>query len=98
MFGIKTSDCRFDARHPAFAAKRRALATTSALAILVSALPGSQSAYAQTAPAPQTGQAPNVEEIVVTGTRIVRNGYEAPTPVTVVGVEALESQAGPDLT
>src|SRR5690348_823000 len=33
------------------------------------------------------------EEIVVTGTRVVRDGYEAPTPLTVVGVEALQNAA-----
>ena len=42
------------------------------------------------APAPQ---APVVEEVIVTGSRIVRDGYEAPTPVAVVGVEQLQSGA-----
>lgn len=69
------------------AQKRHALLTTSALAILASALPGSPS-YAQSAP--QAAQAPSVEEIVVTGSRVIRDGYEAPTPLTVVGVEAIE--------
>jgi iron complex outermembrane receptor protein len=32
-----------------------------------------------------------VEEVVVTGSRIVRDGYEAPTPLTVVGVEQLQT-------
>src|SRR6185295_4284819 len=40
--------------------------------------------------AAQQAQAPAVEEIVVTGSRIVRDGYEAPTPVTVVGAEQLQ--------
>ena len=35
----------------------------------------------------QTAQAPAVEEIIVTGTRIIRNGYEAPTPVAVLGAK-----------
>jgi iron complex outermembrane receptor protein len=30
-----------------------------------------------------------VDEIVVTGTRVVRDGYQAPTPLTVVGIEEL---------
>ena len=47
---------------------------------------------AQAAPA-QTAQAPNVEEIVVTGSRIVRNGYEAPTPVSVLSAEDLQADA-----
>ncbi len=44
----------------------------------------------QKPPAPGT---PIVEEVVVTGSRIVRDGYEAPTPVAVVGVEQLQSGA-----
>lgn len=35
--------------------------------------------------------------IVVTGTRIVRDGYEAPTPTTVLSVERLEQQASPSV-
>ena len=34
-----------------------------------------------------------LEEIIITGSRIVREGYEAPTPLTVVGVEVLERSA-----
>src|SRR4051812_11614220 len=45
----------------------------------------------------QQAQAPAVEEIVVTGSRIVRDGYEAPTPVTVVGTEQLQDQAKTNL-
>lgn len=35
----------------------------------------------------------NATAIVVTGTRVVRNGYSAPTPTTVVGAELLEQRA-----
>ena len=35
--------------------------------------------------------APQVEEIIVTGSRIVRNGYDTPTPVTVIGEAELQS-------
>src|SRR4051812_22488756 len=98
MFGSNTSVQGAEAQH-ARAAKRGALATTSALAILVSAFPGSQSAFAQSSPAgaPQAAQAPAVEEIVVTGTRVVRDGYEAPTPLTVVGVQDLQASAVPEI-
>ena len=51
-------------------------------------------AYAQ---ANQAAQAPRVEEIVVTGSRIIRDGYEAPTPVTVVGVEEIQNAAKPNV-
>ncbi len=46
------------------------------------------------APAPQ---APVVEEVIVTGSRIVRDGYEAPTPVAVLGVEQIESSASSNI-
>ena len=58
-------------------AKARALASTSVLALLAGVLAQPQSAHAQTvaaaAPA-QAAQASSVEEIVVTGSRIVRDG------------------------
>ena len=38
-----------------------------------------------------------LEEMVVTGTRIVRDGYEAPTPVSVVTSEELQSFASPNV-
>jgi outer membrane receptor protein involved in Fe transport len=41
----------------------------------------------------QNAQAPTVEEIVVTGTRVVRDGYEAPTPLTVVSMEQIQQMA-----
>jgi iron complex outermembrane recepter protein len=44
------------------------------------------------AQAPQADAAA-VEEVVVTGSRIVRNGFQAPTPVTVATTEALERAA-----
>jgi len=45
-------------------------------------------AAADTAPAGSDSEA-----IVVTGSRVTRNGYQAPTPVTVVGEEQLQEQA-----
>ncbi len=39
---------------------------------------------------PQTAAAP-VEEIVVTGTRVQRDGYQAPTPLTVMGAAELNA-------
>ncbi len=67
--------------------KGAALSTVSALALAASA------ASAQTVNATQSAQAPNVEEIVVTGTRILRDGYEAPTPLTVVSEEVIQASA-----
>ena len=62
-------------------------------------------AYAQTADtatqAADTAATPNAaaneREILVTGTRIVRNGFQAPTPTTVVSAEQLQRQASPNL-
>ncbi len=51
---------------------------------------------AQTKPAQNAGEQ-SVEEVVVTGSRIVREGYEAPTPLTVVGVEQLQNSANPNI-
>ncbi|MHB1205420.1 MAG: TonB-dependent receptor plug domain-containing protein [Rhodospirillaceae bacterium] len=96
MFLSKTNVRGIGTQRPALAKRRRALATTSVVAILASAFPGSHSAYAQS-PAPQAAQAPAVEEIVVTGTRVVRDGYEAPTPLTVVGIEDLQASAVPEI-
>lgn len=71
--------------------KRHAFISTSALAILVASLSG------HAASAQQVAAEAAAEEIVVTGTRIVRDGYEAPTPTTVVGAEQLEQQAAPSV-
>ncbi len=57
--------------------------------ILSAALLPLMSAQAQA----QTPAGPVVEEVVVTGSRIVRDGYQAPTPVAVVGVEQLQTGA-----
>ena len=51
----------------------------------VSALALADAAYAASAPQPQA----QVEEIVVTGSRVVTNGNAAPTPVTVMATERL---------
>jgi len=47
----------------------------------------------ETASADASAQPSGVTEIVVTGSRVVRDGYEAPTPVTVLGAEELQEQA-----
>lgn len=59
---------------------------TAALFAGVSLLALASPALAQTASAPKTQQ---IEEVVVTGTRI-HNGYAAPTPVTVATAEDLQ--------
>ncbi len=62
------------------------LASTSALALI--AMLASGAAYAQN---PQAAQADvEIETMTVTGTRVQRDGYQAPTPITVVGAEQIE--------
>lgn len=61
------------------------------------ALTTAASAFAMLATMPSVAvagqeQAADVEEIVITGSRIVRDGYEAPTPLTVVDSTALAQQ------
>src|SRR5581483_4143587 len=52
------------------------------------------SAYAQT-PAPSDQS--NVEQVVVTGTRVQRDGYEAPTPVSVVSADQIQTSGTPNI-
>ena len=59
--------------------------TVSVLALSLSGL-----AQAQTTAA---GEAGAVEEVVVTGSRLVSAGFQAPTPVTVVGAEQMAQRA-----
>jgi len=63
-----------------------ALRTTSAAAIIACALI-SNSAFAQST------SSTSVEEVQVTGTRVVRDGYSAPTPTTVVGAQQIQDKA-----
>jgi iron complex outermembrane recepter protein len=58
---------------------------------LVTAL-GSGAAGAQVPAATPQSQASNVEEVVVTGSRLSQAGFTTPTPVTVLGAEQLETR------
>ena len=64
--------------------KKQALATASVIALAGGvALPA----------AAQVAQPAAVDEIVVTGTRVVRDGYQAPTPLTVMDAEQIRAAA-----
>ena len=69
--------------------RRYALNTVSAIALAASTLISSHAAAAAVAKASES----ETQEIVVTGSRIVREGYEAATPLAVVGTEEIENQA-----
>ncbi|MGE3335692.1 MAG: TonB-dependent receptor plug domain-containing protein [Rhodospirillaceae bacterium] len=71
--------------------KRRVLTSVSAAA-LVAAVSSAAFAQEQLAQA-QPAAAASLDEIVVTGSRVVRDGYEAPTPVSVLGVSELNTMA-----
>jgi len=57
------------------------LASTALTVIAASQSP----AFAQTAPEEAAASSPSEEEVVVTGSRIQRSGFDAPTPTTVIG-------------
>lgn len=50
-------------------------------------------ALAQTAPAPAADAASTEGEVVVTGSRVVRSGFSAPTPLTVLSAEEIANQS-----
>jgi len=63
-------------------AKILALSTVSATALATVAATNTQA---------QDAASPTLSEVVVTGSRITRNGYEAPTPVSVLGADELNA-------
>lgn len=80
--------------------QQRSMTNVSAGALLLAAsMLSSQTVHAQaqtSEPANKSEGASqdNVLEIVqVTGTRVLRDGYEAPTPVTVVGIEQIQASS-----
>jgi outer membrane receptor protein involved in Fe transport len=89
--------------------RARTLRSTTLVALSALWVAGSSTAFAQaqtdtnpptapvaggnTPPAAADDQAAATAEIVVSGTRIVRNGYSQPTPVTVVGTDQLQTSA-----
>lgn len=66
---------------------------TAALSALVCAAAGA--ANAQVSPQAPAGSGPDatqIDDVVVTGTRVNRNGFDAPTPTTVLSSEELEQR------
>lgn len=73
------------------------LASVSGIALMSAiSLTPSSAAFAQTADE-QLAQAGAIEELVITGTRVIRDGYEAPTPLTVVGAEVLQNDTATNI-
>ena len=61
-------------------------------------LPAFSPALAQEAPGRATAAEDALEEVVITGTRLNLDGYRAPTPVTVLGLDEIQAQAPKDIT
>ena len=78
--------------------RKYALATASVASLCLMSQAAAAQEAAQAAPAQDMAQAEGgVEAVSVTGTRIVRDGYSAPTPVTVVGAEQIQAEAPANL-
>jgi outer membrane receptor protein involved in Fe transport len=67
-------------------ARKSGLVRGASAAVLILALAGATEAFAQE-------QAGTIEEVVVTGSRVVRDGYSAPTPLTVIGEAEINAAA-----
>jgi iron complex outermembrane recepter protein len=65
--------------------RRVALAKLSLSALLMSALPGIALG--------QSAEPKSIEEITVTSSRVVRDGFQAPTPTTVIGAADIQNAA-----
>ena len=78
--------------------KTHALATSSAAALAFAAAFAAQTAHAQQAPAAGAVPASEVvEEVIVTGSRVVRDGYKAPTPTSVITQQDIQATAFPNV-
>ncbi|MEY2883292.1 MAG: hypothetical protein RL490_1016, partial [Pseudomonadota bacterium] len=78
--------------HATTASLRQRALLGSAQSALLSALLLAAPAFAQTAKTAEAAAEPEAEAIVITGSRIARSGYDAPTPVSVVGQAELKSE------
>jgi iron complex outermembrane receptor protein len=75
---------------------RRSVGRQHGLGLVMTALAlvHGASAMAQDTAAPQAGgDAAPTDQIVVTGTRIVRDGFQSPTPLTVISREDIQNQS-----
>src|SRR5262245_56499135 len=71
----------------------RATQVSATVAMLLASAAASTIASAQDSDTDSS----ELAEVSVTGTRIVRDGFQAPTPLTVMGAEELQSSASPNV-
>jgi iron complex outermembrane receptor protein len=98
MIMIGISPARERTVHPISIAVHRVLScaggTLLALGMTLATAPAAaQEQVAQATDAQSSGDGRLLDEVTVTGTRIVRDGYEAPTPVSVLGEDTLKAMA-----
>lgn len=83
--------------HPISIAVHRVLSCAGGTLLALGMTLATDRAVAQEQVAQEQGQASGegrvLDEVTVTGTRIVRDGYEAPTPVSVLGEDTLKAMA-----
>jgi iron complex outermembrane receptor protein len=78
--------------------RRRLLRAVLSLSLLgLRAIASAQNTTSTTDAQLQGASQPALQEVVVTGSRISRNGFTAPTPVTVIGAERFEQRAIPNV-
>lgn len=78
---------------PAFAQDQAAVASTGAAVEAPQTATPQAAAPQDKGPATSKDEAAAASEIVVTGTRVARSGYTAPTPTTVIGAGQIQSAA-----
>jgi iron complex outermembrane receptor protein len=71
-------------------------ALMGSVAVCATAMALSSTAFAQDQSTP-AGDSPQVSEVTVTGSRIISDGTDAPTPVEVVGAAQIQTQATGDI-
>src|SRR4051812_310225 len=89
---------------PLSASRRQLAIGASAFALAIAAQPANAQAQAAASPPPPTNAvtapAPSeaaMADIVVTGTRLGKSGFTAPTPVTVIGEQKITALASTNL-
>jgi len=71
--------------------QRTVLATGCALAVLAIASPAQAQDEAAPPADPADATTPDISDIVVTGSRVARDGFQAPTPLTVLTLEDIQN-------
>lgn len=83
---------------PATSRRARGRSRCRALLAVIVGLVGAQSAGAQSTQGSQTAtETDDIQQIVITGSRIERSGFTTPTPVTAISTDELKAKAYPSM-